>query len=371
MRGLDVVNPRLAVEAVGFAPWDGHWLGVLLTPWCMNLMLLPRDRGALAAARRPARSGATRSRPASTNSSARTTRRSAPYAVCSLFSPVLQFADQETAGRSRRSRARRCSIRRTPRCPSSRPRRPTQPSRRPRPPAPRPRPARSRRSSGSSTRRCPSATSCAGASSAPIVTIEGELTVRLAWDGGRVRDVAIASSRPFAIARVLAGRTADEAAAIVPRLYSLCAGAQGAAAATALDAAGARDAGSGPARRARDDGAARDRAGALLAAADRLAEGDGPRRRDGARRRRAPRDRSGAGAGRRGSDAPVDGRTARAAARRAARGARGRARLRRCRRRPGWRSPMRARSRAGPRPATTLPARLLRRAPRRSARRSA
>jgi len=71
------------------------------------------------------------------------------------------------------------------------------------------------------------------------VTIEGELTVRLAWDGRQVRRVAIGSSRPFAIARVLSGRTPAEVGALVPRLFSICGGAQGAAAATALDAASA------------------------------------------------------------------------------------------------------------------------------------
>lgn len=41
MRDLPFVNPRLDVEAVGFRDFDGHRLGVLLTPWFMNLVLLP------------------------------------------------------------------------------------------------------------------------------------------------------------------------------------------------------------------------------------------------------------------------------------------------------------------------------------------
>ena len=70
------------------------------------------------------------------------------------------------------------------------------------------------------------------------MTTEGELTVRLAWDGQRVRDVAVTSSRPFAIGRLLTGRAPGEALSLVPRLYSLCAEAQGAAAFRALEAAG-------------------------------------------------------------------------------------------------------------------------------------
>ena len=46
MRDLPIVNPRLAVEAVGFEQWDDQDLGVLITPWFMNLVLLP-DSGRL------------------------------------------------------------------------------------------------------------------------------------------------------------------------------------------------------------------------------------------------------------------------------------------------------------------------------------
>lgn len=44
MAGLGFVNPALEPEAVAFEPWQGHWLGVMVTPWFMNLVLLPRDR---------------------------------------------------------------------------------------------------------------------------------------------------------------------------------------------------------------------------------------------------------------------------------------------------------------------------------------
>ena len=41
MAGLPVVNPALRVEAIGFREWQGRWLGVLVTPWFINLVLLP------------------------------------------------------------------------------------------------------------------------------------------------------------------------------------------------------------------------------------------------------------------------------------------------------------------------------------------
>ncbi len=41
MRDLPIVNKALQVEAVGFHEYRGHQLGVLVTPWFMNLILLP------------------------------------------------------------------------------------------------------------------------------------------------------------------------------------------------------------------------------------------------------------------------------------------------------------------------------------------
>ena len=72
------------------------------------------------------------------------------------------------------------------------------------------------------------------------MNLEGELVVRLSVDDTVARDVTIRSSRPLAAARVLCGRPVRDAAALVPRLYSVCARAQGAAAAAALDAAQGR-----------------------------------------------------------------------------------------------------------------------------------
>lgn len=41
MAELPVHNPALRVEAVGFRPFADGWLGVLVTPWFMNVILLP------------------------------------------------------------------------------------------------------------------------------------------------------------------------------------------------------------------------------------------------------------------------------------------------------------------------------------------
>ena len=61
------------------------------------------------------------------------------------------------------------------------------------------------------------------------VTIEGELTVRLDCSARRVRQVTVRSTRPVIAARVLAGRTPADAAAMVRRLFGICSGAHASA----------------------------------------------------------------------------------------------------------------------------------------------
>lgn len=43
MRGMPIVNDALAVKAVGFRRHDERWLGALVTPWFLNLVLLPGE----------------------------------------------------------------------------------------------------------------------------------------------------------------------------------------------------------------------------------------------------------------------------------------------------------------------------------------
>lgn len=96
MADVPILNPALTVAAVDFQRWQGHWLGVVVTPWCMSLLLLPGD--------------------ARTWESARGNQRrfvkfpSGDYAFlgseedelgeyqsCSLFSPMGQFTTQSDA----------------------------------------------------------------------------------------------------------------------------------------------------------------------------------------------------------------------------------------------------------------------------------
>ena len=96
MAGLDFVNPALSVEAVAFAPWQGHWLGVLITPWFMNLILAPRDIAAWPMIK-PGDKQCHRFPAGAYDFIAAHDGVAGDYQMCSLFSPLLHFDDQETA----------------------------------------------------------------------------------------------------------------------------------------------------------------------------------------------------------------------------------------------------------------------------------
>lgn len=41
MADVPILTPALSVEAIDFQRWQGHWLGMVVTPWCMSVLLLP------------------------------------------------------------------------------------------------------------------------------------------------------------------------------------------------------------------------------------------------------------------------------------------------------------------------------------------
>lgn len=94
MQGVPVLHPGLRVEAVAFEAVDDGAFGVLITPWFMNLMWLPfNDAEAVPA-------GSTRMRELGGERlefiGAREISFGA-YEMCSLFSPMSDFADQDAA----------------------------------------------------------------------------------------------------------------------------------------------------------------------------------------------------------------------------------------------------------------------------------
>lgn len=95
MTGLPFLNAALSVEAVGFRPWQGEWLGALVTPWSVNLVLMPGDGEW---PRLPAGGERIVSLPAGRfRFIAGVDEKLGEYHACSLFSPALEFADHETA----------------------------------------------------------------------------------------------------------------------------------------------------------------------------------------------------------------------------------------------------------------------------------
>lgn len=69
------------------------------------------------------------------------------------------------------------------------------------------------------------------------MTADSELTLRLTLRNGRIAALDVASTRFELPERLTAGRSAADVAATIPRLFSICGHAQGAAASAALDAA--------------------------------------------------------------------------------------------------------------------------------------
>jgi len=96
MHDVPVLNPALSVQALGFLPYQQDWLGVLITPWFMNLLLLPAPDSTW----QTQAPGSKFSRTFPYGVFEFTVANEAQlgvYALCSLFSPMFQFADQASA----------------------------------------------------------------------------------------------------------------------------------------------------------------------------------------------------------------------------------------------------------------------------------
>lgn len=99
MQNVPVYNHALQVKAIGFTAWNQYYLGIMLTPWFMNLMLLPLDAGADLGVRPGEKQ--THSFPSGQYEFvAGENEQLGNYLVCSLFSPMFEFTDQETAERT-------------------------------------------------------------------------------------------------------------------------------------------------------------------------------------------------------------------------------------------------------------------------------
>lgn len=91
MRGLPIVNDALAVKAVGFRRHGERWLGALVTPWFLNLVLLPGEgddwSGLVPGAKELIEFPSGRYEFVHANR-----KGVGAYKACSLFSPMFEFA---------------------------------------------------------------------------------------------------------------------------------------------------------------------------------------------------------------------------------------------------------------------------------------
>jgi [NiFe] hydrogenase assembly HybE family chaperone len=98
MQGLPIVREDFKVQAVGFSAWQGRLLGVLITPWFMNLILLPGDEDEWS--RQKTGSKAIWHLPAGDfEFTAAVAEQLGPYQSCALFSSLAEFPDQTSARR--------------------------------------------------------------------------------------------------------------------------------------------------------------------------------------------------------------------------------------------------------------------------------
>jgi [NiFe] hydrogenase assembly HybE family chaperone len=100
MRGLPFLNQQLVVEAVGFSAQIAGEnaatgvLGILITPWFMNLIWLPENTGTILA---QGASGEHQFGGQCLSFIGAEGEDIGVYESCSLFSPMFEFADQDAA----------------------------------------------------------------------------------------------------------------------------------------------------------------------------------------------------------------------------------------------------------------------------------
>lgn len=96
MQDIPVINDKLEVTGVGFQQWQNSFLGILVTPWFMNIILLPSDSEnwdditILSQQTHIFPSGRYQFLMNFEPDIGR-------YQTCSLFSPMFEFADNDAA----------------------------------------------------------------------------------------------------------------------------------------------------------------------------------------------------------------------------------------------------------------------------------
>lgn len=96
MAGLPVCNPQLHVEVPMLILWQGQWLGVLITPWTMAVVILPGDGAGFM----PLAGGRTQTWRFPSGEYVFIGNHEpglGDYQLCSLYSPMFEFQTQHEA----------------------------------------------------------------------------------------------------------------------------------------------------------------------------------------------------------------------------------------------------------------------------------
>jgi len=94
MQGIPLLNSELKVEMIGTQVWEKYYTAVLITPWCMNLLLYPPQQDELITPRTEYKFDLP-----SGNYSFLGTEEEVlgTFYSCALFSPMFEFQDQQAA----------------------------------------------------------------------------------------------------------------------------------------------------------------------------------------------------------------------------------------------------------------------------------
>jgi len=95
MKDMPIVNEALRVEALGFRDWQDSEVGVLITPWFMNLLVVPKENNSI---QMQVGKSVEMQLPAGVFSFlTQADEQIGIYLTSSLFSPMFDFADEAQA----------------------------------------------------------------------------------------------------------------------------------------------------------------------------------------------------------------------------------------------------------------------------------
>lgn len=96
MADLPFYNKQLSVDSTVFREWDNYDIGVVVTPWCMNMLLLPKVTSQLPEVRL-GQKFSLQFPSGQYEFICAYDEQLGDYATCSVFSPMFEFSEQTVA----------------------------------------------------------------------------------------------------------------------------------------------------------------------------------------------------------------------------------------------------------------------------------